>query len=166
MKKLFLLSAILFATTAMKAQGSDVVNVNITINQLMALEVFNDQVNISITTPDEFANGKTQTMTSHLRITANVPYEIQANANGHFIGATENIGIENLKASLTPLTGNSTFTPAVAIPMATTPIVLGESNAGDIQRYFDVTYQLLGGPALLVTDGVYTSQITYTVMPL
>lgn len=167
--KTIVVALILFAATKTNAQGSDVVNVNVVINQLMSLEVFGDQVTIGIATEDEFANGKTVTMNSHVRVTANVSYEIQSYANDNFTDGTNSIGIENLSVSFSPLTGASTFTPSAAVPMVSTsasPITLGSSNGGDIQRYFNVAYDLEGGDHLLVEAGTYNSIITYTILPL
>lgn len=172
MKKLIIITALLLTALSAQSQiGSASTNVNVTINEILSINVFNNNVNININNAEDVINGKTKQMLSHVQITSTVPYEVRVSASSNFIGQTsaEEIDIQHLKLNVTAGAGVN-FSPQTDVTaIITTDLesgaLLGSSTSGDVNRILDISYFMEGGEHLLVSPDTYSNIITYSIIP-
>lgn len=178
MKKYFALLTVILLGVSLNqavAQNSATVNINLSVQQSIIVDVASRTVNIDIDQPEDYVNGKASTpINNHLQVVSSGGFTISATALGNFMNGADNIPLSAL--TITPGIGSSTValigelsTPATAM-VATVAKTIITSTGGSADAKFPINYGIsagTGGVNLInKPEGTYTTTITYTIAAL
>lgn len=181
MKKGFLLAVIIVAGLSINAnkataQSSANATLNVQLSAVQSIKVNSPVVNISISQPDDYLNGKSSgAIDDHLEVTSTGLYTISAKASGALSNgvAANDIPLSALtitptfKSSATALTGEVYNTLAGTVSTIDQAFI--KSSGGTTNAKYKVEYALssgTGGSNLINRPaGAYVAVITYTIAP-
>lgn len=173
MKKIksLLAAATILTGSAMFAQISDPVTLNVELQDIQSLTVNSAQeiVTLNLATVTDYQTGVNQTQNDHIAVVSSFDYDITASASQDLTktGETNTIPVSTVSLQASAGTGASGTTfPAVtfAAPLTAINIVTGAS--ADLDANYNIDYALSGGVEYLnQPTGTYTTIITYTLVP-
>lgn len=163
MKKLIIITALLFATITTYAQSSASANVNIIISEVFEIKVNPAQTNIDIpiNTVDHLTNGNNSNNLNHLSVTASNGYQVEAKAQTLITGSGGTIAIDKLEITVSDNGGGAIISD---LPMSLSDQVIIDGSTGVLSRNLDVNYKIVGGEYLTQLEaGTYSTTIIYTL---
>ncbi|MBW2961835.1 hypothetical protein [Mesonia aestuariivivens] len=166
-----------FGTTF--AQEETVLTVNVA--KSYSIEVNQAAVAIDMNLPSHFTDGNDSgDQTNHLEVIASSAYKVTAQASSAVFnapsGASSGLNVSNVQLTLTDngdQSGNqSTLSTlsgqASGLPLSNNAQDVVSANGGDLDRGFNVNYAIPAENAsnfLNLTEGAYTTTITYSIIP-
>lgn len=169
--KLILTAVTVLIGSATFAQVTDVATLEVQLHDIQSIVVASTQetVHLDVTTAAEYANGVSQNQTAHLTVVSTSKYDITAKASQDLThtNATDIIPVTNITLTAAPASnepGDGAVAP-VALSKAAS-VLLVDNGSADLDANYDVNYDLSGGAHLLnIPTGIYTTVITYTLVP-
>ena len=170
-KKTFSLAAIAVAlcasTNQSAAQTTASTNLQVVINSILSISVNNNSVTLTFNELEDYQNGVTTPMTSHLTITSILPYEVSLVADAGSLTATgtndDEIAASAIRVEAPSSTNNDALpgkTLSAISSLSTTAATL-ISGSYAVAAPADVTYSV--PQAKVATDILGKAPDTYTV---
>ena len=157
---------LVFSATAAQAQltsGNAIVTV--TVADVLALQVANPAVALSLGSVTDLANGSTFTATAQLVANSNRAFDIKVKSDGNLVGtltaAGSSIPIANLRVQASPTLAN-TFTTALTMS-SSDQLLITNATAG-LAKAYDVKYSMVAGSSdYNVPTGAYIATLTFSI---
>ena len=167
-----IVTALILTATKINAQTVSVTQavVTTTLVDVLAIAVTQPAIPLTFTTVDDYQQGKNIVIPAHVTVSSNRPYDLKVKALGDLVNSTPivtspDISIENLFVQVTGNTsGLSTNAAAKQKLIANTDVTLTNSSPAAMADAIQVTYSTDPGNRKFINTGVYTANLSYSVV--
>lgn len=177
-KGLFVLFALIFFNQLF-AQGSANTTLNVALSDVRSITINPIQTNVTLSfaNADDYINGVSNTLGSHLLITSTGGYLVKVKSSGiNLVNGNNLIPANSISVTPNISAGSSTVKTGLttvgvgfisSVQLSPSPTLLIQSPFGANTVFYDVKYAASGGGAYInKPQGTYTTTITYSIEPL